>query len=74
MSHFAVITGASKGLGKYLAKRFWVEGYSLCLVTRDSFATQELAKEFPERSDQTTYHRPAEVDLLIGNPEKEKKL
>ena len=32
---YAVITGASRGLGQHLACRFWEAGYSLGLVRRN---------------------------------------
>ena len=41
----ALITGASQGLGRVLAKCFWASGYSLILVARRHEALESLAKE-----------------------------
>ena len=38
-----LVTGASHGLGKYIATRFWEEGASLLLVGRDAAALDELS-------------------------------
>jgi NAD(P)-dependent dehydrogenase (short-subunit alcohol dehydrogenase family) len=38
---YAVITGASRGLGQHLAYRFWEAGYSLGLVSRNAASMDE---------------------------------
>ncbi|MBB4198062.1 3-oxoacyl-[acyl-carrier protein] reductase [Rhodoblastus sphagnicola] len=43
----AVITGASRGLGRHLAERFWREGFSLVLVARDLRALEVLRDSLP---------------------------
>lgn len=53
MSRFAVITGGSKGLGAQLVRRFWLDGYSLGVVSRNYGDIQSVLNELPERSDQT---------------------
>ena len=40
-----LITGASQGLGKFLAQSFWKNGYSLILVDRDTDALRKLQVE-----------------------------
>ena len=41
-SAYAVITGATRGLGRTLVESFWNAGYSLYLPGRDLFALQEV--------------------------------
>jgi len=48
-----LITGASKGLGEVLVRRFWLAGYSLHLVARDENAMEFLSSSLPEREMQT---------------------
>ena len=47
-----VITGASKGLGKFLAYRFWDAGFNLCLVARSRAGLEESVLALPERKGQ----------------------
>jgi NAD(P)-dependent dehydrogenase (short-subunit alcohol dehydrogenase family) len=42
----ALITGASQGLGRFLAKSFWAKGYSLILVSKNISVLDQLAQEF----------------------------
>ena len=42
---YAVITGASRGLGRHLAHRFWSAGFSLGLVGRDSETLQQAVSD-----------------------------
>ena len=53
MSRFAIITGGSKGLGKFLVRRFWLDGYSLGVVARNHAKIQSVLNELPIRSDQS---------------------
>jgi 3-oxoacyl-[acyl-carrier protein] reductase len=48
----ALITGASRGLGEFLARRFWAAGFSLCLVARSKAGLQKVAASLPERKGQ----------------------
>lgn len=45
---FALITGASSGIGWELAKLFAADGYSLVLVSRDGAALEEKARELTQ--------------------------
>ena len=47
-----LITGASRGLGEHLAKRFWETGYSLALVARDANALTSIKKSLEKRDQQ----------------------
>lgn len=49
---FALITGASRGLGEFLAKRFWDAGFSLCLVARGEAELEKIARALPDRKSQ----------------------
>jgi NAD(P)-dependent dehydrogenase (short-subunit alcohol dehydrogenase family) len=49
---FALITGASRGLGEFLAQRFWNAGFSLCLVARGEVGLEKIAHALPVRKGQ----------------------
>ncbi len=51
-SRLGLITGASRGLGAHLAKRFWDAGWSLILVTRDEGALIDACSSFEKRPSQ----------------------
>ena len=52
-SRITLITGASRGLGAYLASRFWHAGWSLVLVARDEGALVDACVKFEKRPFQT---------------------
>jgi NAD(P)-dependent dehydrogenase (short-subunit alcohol dehydrogenase family) len=52
---FALITGASRGLGEFLVKRFWDTGFSLCLVARGEVELEKIAHALPERKGQQVF-------------------
>jgi len=49
---FALITGASRGLGEILAQYFWDSGFSLCLVARGEVELKKIEHALPERKGQ----------------------
>ncbi len=51
MKGFAIITGASRGIGAEYARAFAKRGYSLLLVARDKERLQHLAKETSRTHD-----------------------
>lgn len=51
-NRLVLITGASRGLGRHLAIRFWEAGYSLFLVARDRQALVELSRNLPKKNKQ----------------------
>ncbi len=62
MSDFKVlITGASRGLGRAIAREFWTRGASIALVARDRAALEELASLPPVFASQTAEIVPADL-------------
>lgn len=67
---WVVITGASRGLGAYLANSFWGVGWNIALVARDHSALLQVCKDLPLRPDQSAVifqcdlAQPAEVTTL----------
>ncbi len=57
----ALVTGASRGLGEAVARRFWEAGASLLLVSRREADVRRVAESLPPRSGQTA--TGAGVDL-----------
>jgi NAD(P)-dependent dehydrogenase (short-subunit alcohol dehydrogenase family) len=68
---FALITGGTRGLGALLVRRFWLEGYSLAVVSRQEADIRKVLSELPKREDQKALAlscdlgSPAEVAALI---------
>lgn len=52
INSWVVITGASRGLGAYLADVFWNSGWSLVLIARDGEALSKLVKQMGGRPSQ----------------------
>ena len=52
MHKYCLVTGASKGLGEFLAQRFWDAGFNLCLVARSKAGLEEVASALSERIGQ----------------------
>jgi 3-oxoacyl-[acyl-carrier protein] reductase len=68
----ALITGATHGLGLYLAKSFWQKGYDLILVSKNDRLFDTLIEEFQEKINKQSVHlfacdfaNSAEVNSLI---------
>jgi NAD(P)-dependent dehydrogenase (short-subunit alcohol dehydrogenase family) len=52
----ALITGTSKGLGEFLARRFWDDGYNLCLIARSEVGLQKIISSLPNNTGQRVTH------------------
>ena len=50
----ALITGASRGLGACLVRRFWEDGFSLCLVGRNRDSLQRISASLTPKINQKT--------------------
>jgi NAD(P)-dependent dehydrogenase (short-subunit alcohol dehydrogenase family) len=69
---YAVITGASRGLGQHLARRFWDAGYSLGLVARNIESMRETTSRLDISKGGTCdlfacdLSHPASVEELVA--------
>ncbi len=63
---YAVVTGASRGLGKSIAKQFLIEGASVMLCARDAEALQDTQKELSAllNDDQALFAQRADVSQI----------
>ena len=52
-NRFALITGGSRGLGAVLVRRFWLDGYSLGVVSRNEVDIHRVLNDLPTRVGQT---------------------
>lgn len=48
----ALITGASRGLGNFCAKRFWDEGFNLLIVSSNKNQLDQAEREFSKKNGQ----------------------
>jgi NAD(P)-dependent dehydrogenase (short-subunit alcohol dehydrogenase family) len=46
------ITGASRGLGAFLTRRFWDAGFNLCLAARSEVGLEKIARALPAKKGQ----------------------
>jgi 3-oxoacyl-[acyl-carrier protein] reductase len=60
-----LITGASRGLGRVVAREFWNRGANIALVARNGAALEELAASLPASGSQTAELIPAD----LGDPD-----
>ena len=58
---YVLITGASRGLGRFLSRRFAEEGYSLCLVARDKNLLEDVSKILSKEFNQKIYLIPCDL-------------
>lgn len=65
MNEFALITGASKGIGKCIAQQLAKSGYNLLLVARSETALQELSTQIQHRYHNKVFYLAA--DLSASN-------
>ena len=63
---FAVITGGTKGLGKFLVHRFWLASFSLVVIARQEADILKVLKGLPKRDDQKALALPCDM----GSPGK----
>jgi len=56
VTKWALITGASRGLGEVLARRFWAEGWSLALMARSDLSLHNITKDFKKTPSQDFVH------------------
>jgi short-subunit dehydrogenase len=59
----AIITGASRGVGRELSKHLSGQGYNLLLIARTSELLDELSDEIHEK-DETIYIKKAALDVF----------
>ncbi len=69
--HLVVITGATRGLGRLAAERFWKAGEDLILVARHEKDLKIVAEEFGStgRSGQKIYHFAVDLSDLEHIPD-----
>lgn len=60
----AIVTGASKGIGKAIALGFAKEGYSVCIVSRDVALLKSTAEEITKETNQEVIYCSADVSDL----------
>jgi NAD(P)-dependent dehydrogenase (short-subunit alcohol dehydrogenase family) len=65
-----VITGATRGLGRLIADRFWLAGNDLVLIARDEPGLKKVADDLvtTRHPDQQVYYFAADLSNLIQNP------
>lgn len=64
----AIVTGASKGIGKAIALSFVKEGYNVCIVSRDAVLLKKTAEEIKNETNQEVIYIQADVaDIKAPN-------
>ena len=62
----AIVTGASKGIGKAIALGFAKEGYKVCIVSRNTKLLEQTAKEIRKETNQEIIFVSADVSDLTA--------
>lgn len=60
-SKYILITGASKGLGHYLACEYWASGYNIFITSSNSIDLKKIAKSFPVKKNQSLFFFPCDL-------------
>ncbi|MFA6192479.1 MAG: SDR family oxidoreductase [Sulfurimonas sp.] len=60
----AIVTGASRGIGKAIALGFAKEGYNVCIVSRDVNLLKHAAEEITKETNQEVIYCSADVSDL----------
>jgi 3-oxoacyl-[acyl-carrier protein] reductase len=60
-SKYILITGASKGLGYYLACEYWASGYNIFITSSNSIDLKKIAKSFPSKKNQSLFFFPCDL-------------
>lgn len=58
---WAVVTGATRGLGAAIARHLWLEGFQLLLTARNTRALEGIASCLPARAGQRVETLPADL-------------
>src|SRR5689334_10523338 len=63
----AIITGATRGLGKAIAERFWQQGANLILIARDQKKLQQIMNDFSDDACEEQTAIAHSLDLANAN-------
>lgn len=68
--HLVLITGATRGLGKLVADKFWTDGNNLVLIARNEKELQKVADEYltTGHPNQHVYYFPTDLTNLDAIP------
>jgi short-subunit dehydrogenase len=66
-----LVTGASRGIGEHLARRFASQGATVALVARSAGAIEKLAADLGGTAHPTDLGDPAQVQALVQRVEQE---
>ncbi len=68
--HLVVVTGATRGLGRLIAEKFWLEGDDLVLVARHESELKVIAENLLslKRHNQHVHYFSSDLSYLENNP------